>query len=198
MNIVIQQFITQEIMLKCVMTLSSSIVSSYNLYNFILSNTPNEYKIYTDRLRSTDIIDKLKVASSLIRDVIHRHHGQPEQSINDVCEEYKKNIELHCETVDDTYDIITCINNNTIITDIPEPVKDTLVSTIHIINQLNEILERIERNIKQYAMSYTKYFVKLHIHDDVELLMQCDVIFDKRLFLLIQMLNLYKDACLSC
>jgi hypothetical protein len=74
MNIIIPQIVTNEIIFKCVTSLSSTILSSYNFYNFIITNAPNDYQNYQNEITSTDLANKLLVASSLIKDIIKKHH----------------------------------------------------------------------------------------------------------------------------
>ena len=52
MNIIIPQIIAKEIILKCIGSLSSNILSSYNFYYFIISNTSNDYQNYQQEIIS--------------------------------------------------------------------------------------------------------------------------------------------------
>jgi hypothetical protein len=95
---------------------------------------------------------------------------------------------------DEGFDIISHIQNNTIIADVPEPVKISLSSTLEIIDKINGVLEQIHRKIKLYSCSYTKYITKLNIKNEVDNLINLDKIFEKRLGLLLEIVLIYDSV----
>lgn len=196
MNIIIPQLVTNEIIFKCVSSLSSTILSSYNFYNFIVLNAPNDYQNYQNEIISTDLANKLLIASSLIKDIIKKHHFDSKEKdipIEKIIESYKDQIKIEI-LQDEGFDIITHIQNNTIITNVPEPVKISLNSTLEIIDKINGILEQIHSKIKSYSNSYSKYVTKLNIKNEVDKLISLDKIFEKRLGLLMEIVLIYNHV----
>lgn len=196
MNIIIPQIVTNEIIFKCVTSLSSTILSSYNFYNFIITNASNDYLDYQKEITSTDLANKLLIASSLIKDIIKKHHFDSVDKnipIEKIIEAYKEQLKIEI-LEDEGFDIITHIQNNSIIADVPEPVKISLNSTLEIIDKINVVLEQIHTKIKSYSNSYTKYVTKLNIKQEVEKLISLDLVFEKRLRLLFKIVLIYKDV----
>lgn len=197
MNVLIPHLLTQEIIFKCVSSLSTTIISSYNLFNFISTQNISDYQNYQNEITSTDLANKLLIASALIKDIIKKHHFSRETNknipIEKIMDEYKDNLKIQFVS-DDGFDIITHIQNNQLISDVPESVKIALSSTLEIIDRINDILEKIHVKIKTYSNSYVKYVSKLNIKCEVEQLISLDKIFDKRLNLLIQIVKIYIDV----
>lgn len=219
MNVIIPHLISQDIIIKCVSSLSTSILSTYNLYNFITTHSNSDYQNYVAEITSTDIANKLLVASSLIKDIIKRHHefelstqntelnGQnmlvkkdendkKNISVEKIIEMYK--LKLEPDVIDDVnseYNIVTQIQNNNIISNVPEPVKIALNSTLEIIDKINGILNTIHLKIKTHSGSYVKYVSKLNLSHEVNMLIKFDKIFDKRLKLFIDVLKIYPNIC---
>ena len=193
MNLIIPQIVTNEIIFKCVSSLSTTILSSYNFYNFIIMNAPNDYQNYQNEIISTDLANKLLIASSLVKDIIKKHHFDSvdkDVPIERIIESYKDQIKIEI-LQDEGFDIITHIQNNTIIANVPEPVKISLNSTLEIIDKINGVLEKIHFKIKYYSNSYTKYISKLNIKNEVDNLISLDKIFEKRLGLLLEIVLIY-------
>jgi hypothetical protein len=198
MNIILPQLITQDIIIKCVSSLSTSILSSYNLYNLIINNSSlsqSDYQIYQNQIASTDLANKLLVASSIIKDIIKKHHFTTDSNvpIEKIIELYKDELKIDISKEED-FDIITHIQNNNIISNVPEPVKISLNSTIEIIDKINQILNKIHDKIKIYSVSYYKYVSKLNLSSETDELVNLDKIFDKRLGLLLEVLKIYSDV----
>lgn len=201
MEILLSQIITQDIIIKCVSSLSTSIISSYNLYNIITTHhslPQSDYQHYKNKITSTDLANKLLLASSIIKDIVKRHHFTTDSniSIENIVELYKEELKIDIEKYDDEYDdfnIITHIQNNKIISNVPEPVKMSLSSVLEIIEKINSMLLKIHLKIKNHSDSYLKYFSKLNLFDDTNELVELDKIFDKRLGLLLEILKIYPN-----
>lgn len=197
MNIILPQLVTQDIIVKCVSSLTTSILSSYNLYNMIITQSisQTDYQNYQNQITSTDLANKLLLASSIIKDIIKKHHFKTELNIpiEKIIELYKDEIKI--EFVDDEdFDIITHIQNNNIISNVSEPVKISLNSTLEIVDKINFILNKIHNKIKTYSSSYIKYICKLNLSEETEELINLDKIFDKRFGLLLEILKIYSDV----
>ena len=185
--------LSSDIIYYCITSLSTSISSTQNLYNFIInySHTNNDYIVYQNKLINTDIPNKLQVSSLLITDIIKKYHLSDKEDIN-LVEWVEKNCNLNV-IEDDEFSVVSNIKNNNIISDLPKPLKLILQSTLEIITNINETLKMIQNKINQYNISYFSYFYKLNIHDDVnKLVTYCDI-FDKRLTMLFDILKVYNN-----
>ena len=181
MNIIIP-IITHEVVYSCVTSLSSTIISSYNLYNFIVKNTNSDYQNYKNQITATDLSNKLIIVSSLIKDIIEKYHSN--DNIDNIIQlDFPQNEE---------FSVVTHIKKNNIIANLPEPVKISLSSTLEIINEINYILEQIHNKIKNHSNSYSKYNTKLNIKNEVDILINLDCIFEKRINILFEILKIYK------
>lgn len=193
MNIIIPQIIAKKLILKCISSLSSNILLSYNFYYFITSNTSNDYQNYQQEIISTDLANKLLISSSLIKDIIKKYHFDSNInniSIETIIKNYNEQVKIEV-VPDEEFNIISHIQNNSIITNIPEPVKIAIGSTLEIIDKINGILERIHLKIKSHSNSFIKYIKKLDIKNEVEILINYDKIFEKRLNLLFEIIKIY-------
>lgn len=197
MNIILPQLITQDIIIKCVSSLSTSILSSYNLYNIIVSQSTShsDYQNYQNQITSTDLANKLLLASSIIKDIVKRHHFTTDSNmpIEKIIELYKDELGIDVSG-EEGFDMITHIQNNNIISNVPEPVKISLNSTLEIIEKINYVLNKIHNKIKNHSISYLKYVSKLNLIDEINELINYDNIFDKRLGLLLEILKIYSDV----
>ncbi len=197
MNTIIPHLIAHDIIIKCIGSLSNSILSSYNLYNIITTYSNSDFQSYQDEISSTDLANKLLLASSIIKDIIKRHHfvsdKDKELPIEKIIELYKDEIKIEHNEHED-FNIITHIQKNTIISNVPEPVKISLNSTLEIIDKINEILTEIHIKIKTYSNSYIKYVSKLNLSSQINQLISYDNLFDKRLGLLLEVLKIYPDV----
>ena len=193
MNIIIPQIIAKKLILKCIGSLSSNILLSYNFYYFITSNRLNDYQNYQQEIISTDLANKLLISSSLIKDIIKKYHFDSNInniSIETIIKNYNEQVKIEV-VPDEEFNIISHIQNNSIITNIPEPVKIAIGSTLEIIDKINGILEIIHLKIKSHSNSFIKYIKKLDIKNEVEILINYDKIFDKRLNLLFEIIKIY-------
>lgn len=197
MNIIIPHLVTQDIIVKCVSSLTSSIISSYNLYNIIITHSISQsyYQNYQNQITSIDLANKLLLASSIIKDIVKKHHFKTESniSVEKIIELYKDEFKIEFVGEED-FDMITHIQNNNIISDVPEPIKISLNSTLEIIEKINYVLNKIHNKIKTYSHSYVKYVSKLNLSEETGELICLDMIFDKRFCLLLEVLKIYSNV----
>lgn len=189
MNI-IAPIITSEFIFTCISTLSTSISSTHNLYNYVVSysNTTSDYQIYKDKLIITDLSNKLNITNIIIKDIIKKYHLSDYERIEKELEEHILNNNVKIIEEND-FSIITKITNNSF-PNLPEALRVSINSTLEIIIQLYSILENIQSKINYHEISYFKYFYKLNIHDDVSKIIIYNEIFEKRLNLLFEVIKI--------
>lgn len=197
--------ISKNIILHCLTSLTSSILTTHNIYNFIIDHKNNNYQIYKNKLIATDLANKLIVVSSLIRNIIHKYHTVNDNSsfvtdndIDQIISEYKKNDLFETIELDDSnceisaYNFVLYTENNLFKSNIPEPIKLALKSTLEIIDKINNILEQIQKRIVGHSNSYTYYFVKINIENNINEFILLNNIFESRLNLLFNILKIIK------
>jgi hypothetical protein len=191
MNI-IAPMITSEFIFTCITSLSTSISSTHNLYNYVVSysNTTTDYQSYKDKLITTDLSNKLNVTNTIIKDIIKKYHLSDYEEIEKELEEHILNNNVKVIEEND-FNIITKISNNKSFPNLPDAIRVSIYSTLEIIIQLYSILEKIQSKIRSYENSYLKYFYKLNIHDEVSKIIIYNDIFEKRLGLLFEVLKIY-------
>ena len=74
---------------------------------------------------------------------------------------------------------------------LPEPIKISLNSTLDIIEQINQVLHSIHDKIVNYKKSYIKYVSRINVHNELQQIKTLDIIFDKRLKMLLDLLVIY-------
>ena len=194
---VLSPVLSKDLIYYCITSLSTSISSTQNLYNFIInySHTNNDYIVYQNKLINTDLSNKLQVISLLITDIIKKYHFK-DKDINeiDLSELVEKNfnIKINENEIDD-FSVVSSIKNNTLISDLPKPLKMILLSTLEIINHINSVLQKIQDKINYYNTSYFSYFYSLNIHSEVNKLVTYCEIFDRRLTMLFDILKVYNN-----
>ena len=177
MNI-IPIIVSREILISCISTITTSVSSTQNLYNFIVyySNSNVDYKLYQNKLLTTDLSTKLSIINALISDMIRKQHKNEyvetcnNENDESLCSGVNSVIINNKNTIniidDDGFDIITNIDNAKLIENLPKTVKVALHSNIDIINKINQSLTIIQDKIQKHNAAYFSYFYKLNIHDD--------------------------------
>lgn len=193
MNI-IPIIVSRDILITCVSTLTTSISSTQQLYNFIMnySISNNDYKLYQNKLLSADLSTKLSIMNAVIGDIIRKQNIidgiELDSGENSLIINHKNTLNI---IDDDGFDIVTNVDNINLIERLPKTIKVSIHSNIDIINKINQTLNSIQDKIQKYNAAYFSYFYRLNIHDDVEnIILYCDI-FDKRLSMLLDILKLY-------
>ncbi len=88
----------------------------------------------------------------------------------------------------------TMINNNVklvMFTEIPDPIKLALITTLEIINTINAELSKIHKKIMQHQKSYLSYIYSVKIQEEIDQIYTHNDILDKRVDLLFKVINAY-------
>lgn len=193
---VLSPVISKDIIYYCITSLSTSISSTQNLYNFIInySHNNNDYQIYQNKLINADLSNKLQVISLLITDIIKKYYFKDKDNENEINidEWIEKHFNIKVNEIEG-FNVISNLKNNTILCDLPKPLKIILQSTLEIINNINYALQKIQDKINNYNKSYFSYFYTLNIHDDVNRLVTYCEIFDRRMTMLFDILKVYNN-----
>lgn len=181
--------LTKDIILTCISSISSTIVSSHSIFSYIVSysHSNTDFQMYQDKLITTDLANKLLVSSSLINDIIKKYS---DTSLILPDKDSYKLIEFS------DYNIVWT-ELDEVLSKMPIPIRISLQTTLEIINKINELLEIIQNKIKSHYNSYTKFIYNLNIGTEVNKIVIYNEIFEKRLNLLFEVLKLYKHRVLE-
>ena len=199
----VMPFVAYNAIFYCITTLSTSISSTQNIFKFIVEHTDSDYVIWQHQLETTDLHNKLCITSALIKDIIKKH------CIKTLPDKNKQIDELVEELINPKYDLVNetesglgsvteteftmveLVKKTSIDIIVPEPVKIALLSTLEVINKINNILEKIRNKILQHQQSYLKNIIKININDEVNRIINLTNLFNSRLSLLFELLKVY-------
>ena len=176
-------------------------MSSHTVFNYIIGHKEDEFLVLQNELLVSDINNKLVIITSLIKNIFNNNNIT---NIDELIKHYKKPlVELIDIQNDDDLSIVNykelplelCrkpegleVTNLTI----AEPIKIAINSTLDIIEKINEVLYSIHNKILTYKKSYTKYISRINVHNELQQIKTLDIIFDKRLKILLDLLLIYK------
>jgi hypothetical protein len=182
-------YISKDLILYSISSLSSSISATQNIFNFIIDHKDSDYEIYQKQLSRIDLINKLQIVSSLIQDIVTKHNIEKDNIEKDNKEKYndeKDNIENNTD-----YIIVNMLSNNKMNLNIAKPIKISLISTLDIINKINITLEIIQTKIVSHQNSYLRIIKKINLHDEVADIIHYNMILDNRLSIFFNVLKIY-------
>lgn len=186
--------ITNDILMRTVTNITTSIVSTHSLFVWFIDHKNSNYNIYKKELKVTDIHNKLLIISELIKDIIKKYHFL--NGIND--EKDSETIDITIQKfIDDTEkeikkDDFLLINYESkidIFTKIPNSIKLALISVLEIITILNNEISKIHMKIHDHHRRWISYIYSIAIQQEMDTILEHVIIFDKRLNLLFQLLS---------
>lgn len=188
-------FIARDVVFYTITTISTSIISIQNIDKFIVEHKDNDYIIFSSQLEKTDLINKLVITSSIIKNIFIKH-----STIDDKIDFDKifniPSVELITKTTEDKtdfdFDIINNVNYNEIKVEIPEPVKISILSTLETIHNINVIFDLIHKKIIEYNKSYFNFY-KLNITNEIQKINYLNEIFNSRLDMLFKIITIYNE-----
>lgn len=188
-------FIARDVVFYTITTISTSIISIQNIDKFIVEHKDNDYVIFSSQLEKTDLINKLVITSSIIKDIFIKHSSTDNKIDFDKIFNIPS-VELIMKTkVDETdfdFDIINNVNYNEIKVEIPEPVKISILSTLETIHNINIIFDLIHKKIIEYNKSYFNFY-KVNITNEIQKINHLNEIFNSRLDMLFKIITIYNE-----
>jgi hypothetical protein len=179
--------ITGDILLKTIVNITTSIMTTNNLFTWFINHKNNDYNIYKKKIISTDLPNKLIIISSLIKDIIKKNYVKTEDSIDNIIQQFLKDGII--TTNNEDYTIIDYDLKLNIFINIPDPFKLSLLSTLEIINIINIELNNINTKIKKHQKSYLSFFYSVKIENEILNIYEYSQIFEKRIDLLFKIIS---------
>ena len=178
--------ITNDILMRTVTNITTSIVSTHSLFVWFVDYKNSDYNVYKKEINVSDLHNKLLIISALIKDIIKKYYFKKEENIDDI-------IQLFIEK-DITVDNFMLVDYDTklnIFTEIPTYVRLALISTLEIITILNNEILKIHIKIHDHNKKWLSYIYSIKIEQEMNIILEHNIIFEKRLDLLFKILNAY-------
>ena len=204
--------ITNDVLMRTASNITTSIVSTHSLFVWFIDYKNNNYNNYKKELKISDVHNKLLIVSALIKDIIKKYYLKDKEKDKDKDKDKEKDKEKINESIskfiydtekeiikDDfllvNYNINAGINNvltndfNKLFTEIPTSIKLALISVLEIITILNNEISKIHMKIQDHHKRWISYIYTIKIQEEMDIILEHNIIFDKRLSLLFQILH---------
>jgi hypothetical protein len=180
-----------NILFYCITSLSNSIVSTKNVFNFIYEHKDSDYIIYKNELKSIDLIHKINIINELIFDTIKKYI--PEKEKYNKFLEYVNNPIIEIDEINgfDIYSNITINYDVNIIDKIDKPILYSIISISEILQNINNIMNNIKNKIDKHQQIYFKSIISLCLKNEIIQLKFYSNILDMRYKIFIDLLKIY-------
>jgi hypothetical protein len=182
--------LTKDIILS---SISTSVSATTGVIKYLLCYKESELDIFKKELYNTDLCNNLQLVSCIIDDIVKNHN----KNNNDKYEIEKIEIINNDSTLNESCLILHNdykIKKKNIY--LPEPVKQILFTTYEIIEQIKKYLEIIQFKIHDHDNKYLKNWRSINIKDDINNIININLIFEKRMKLLFEVIKIYKNQIL--
>jgi hypothetical protein len=152
-----------------------------------MENNSNDYKNYQLQMEQMDLINKLNITNSLMKDIYKRYAKTKEEQkkLNDVFELTTTSINT---TLINEFELVQCDFEM----DIVEPIQLALHAMMDIMQKINATLDLIAKKINVYNQSYFRGLQKIHISNEINQITHYNELFDKRYQMLVQLMQVYR------
>ena len=180
--------ITNDVLMRTASNITTSILSTHTLFVWFIDYKNNNYNNHKKELKISDVHNKLLIISALIKDIIKRYHFKDEDIDKFICNTEK-------EIIKDDFLLVNYSNNtltndfNQLFTKIPNSIKLALISVLEIITILNNEINKIHMKINDHHKRWISYIYSIKIQEEIDIIIEHNAIFDKRLSLLFQILT---------
>jgi hypothetical protein len=194
MNII--STITNDVLLRTASNITTSILSTHSLFVWFIDYKNTNYTNYKKELKISDIHNKLLIVSALIKDIIKKYYFRDQNKENKEDKDIDQFIhDTEKEIIKDDFLLVNYNNKllttefNKIFTEIPASIKLALISVLEIITILNNEINKIHLKIHDHHKRWISYIYSIKIQEEMDIIIEHNTIFDKRLSLLFQILT---------
>jgi hypothetical protein len=181
--------ITNDIFIRTLTNITTSLISTHSLFVWFVDYKNNDYNIYKKEIKLTDLHNKLLIVSALIKDIIKKYYLKTDENVDFIIQKFVN--ETKDKMTKDNFVLIDYDEKINIFTEIPDCIKLALVSTLEIITILNNEINKIHNKIQAHHKRWISYIYSIKIQQEMDTILEHNIIFDKRLNLLFQILNAY-------
>lgn len=187
--------ITNDVLMRTASNITTSIVSTHSLFVWFIDYKNNNYNNYKKELKIADVHNKLLIVSALVKDIIKKYYFKNKEDNKEDKDIDKFIYDTEKEIIKDDFLLINYNNKilttdfNKIFTEIPSSIKLALISVLEIITILNNEINKIHMKINDHHKRWISYIYSIKIQEEMDIIVEHNVIFDKRLDLLFQILK---------
>lgn len=186
--------ITNDVLMRTASNITTSIVSTHGLFVWFIDYKNNNYNNYKKEIKISDVHNKLLIVSALIKDIIKKYYFEDKEDKED--KDIDKFIyDTEKEIIKDDFLLVNYNNKiltkdfNKIFTKIPVSIKLALISVLEIITILNDEINKIHMKIQDHHKRWIRYIYSIKIQEEMDIIIEHNTIFDKRLSLLFKILS---------
>ena len=178
--------ITNDILMRTVTNITTSIVSTHSLFVWFIDYKNSDYNVYKKEIKVSDLHNKLLIISALIKDIIKKYYFKKEENVDDIIQLFiEKDITV------DNFMLVDYDAKLNVFTEIPTSIRLALISTLEIITILNSEISKIHMKIQDHHKRWLSYVYTIKIEEEMITILEHNIIFEKRLDLLFKILNAY-------
>jgi hypothetical protein len=184
---------TNDILMRTLTNITTSIVSGHSLFVWFIDYKNSNYNIYKNELKVSDLHNKLLIVSALIKDIFQKYYKnvdflEPLQNTLGQKTLGISNEDFEFIEKENNNDHTLLVNN---FSEIPKSIRLALLSTLEIITVLNNEINKIHSKIHDHHKRWISYIYSIKIQEEMDTILEHNQIFDKRLNLLFQILQIH-------
>jgi hypothetical protein len=186
--------ITNDVLMRTASNITTSILSTHSLFVWFIDYKNNNYNNYKKEVKISDVHNKLLIVSALIKDIIKKYYfknkeDKEEKDIDKFIYDTEKEIIKDDFLLVNYNNILLTKDFNKIFTEIPVSIKLALISVLEIITILNNEINKIHMKIHDHHKRWISYIYSIKIQEEMDIIIEHNTIFDKRLNLLFKILS---------
>ena len=183
--------LTKDIILS---SISTSVSATTSVIKYLLCYKESELDIFKKELFNTDLCNNLQIVSCIIDDIVKKHNKNNNNDKYEIEKIEIINNDGHlnesCLILHNDYKV----KKKNIY--LPEPVKQILFTTYEVIEEIKKYLEIIQFKIQNHETKYLKNWRSININNDINNIIKINLIFEKRMKLLFEVIKIYKNQIL--
>jgi len=176
-----------NILFYCITSMSNSIISTKNVFNFIYEHKDSDYVIYKNELKNIDLIYRINIINEIIFDTIQKYI--PDKEKYNIFLKYINN-PIEIDEIDN-YSNITLNYESNIIDKIDKPVLYSIISISEILNNISNVMNNIKNKMMKHEKIYFKSIISLCLKDEISQLKFYNNILEMRYTIFIDVLKIY-------
>ena len=187
----ISTFVTKDIILT---SISTSIKATTGMIGYFLQSKETDLNLFKKELSSSDLCNNLNIILTLIEDIVKKHNKMYPENCVSITEDSTEiilqngNLQESCLVLSDEMKVKKKSIN------LPEPVKKALFSTYEVIEEIKKILQGVHGRVTRHEQKYFKNWRSLSLHKEIKEIKETNMIFEKRIKMLFEIIKIYQNS----
>jgi hypothetical protein len=184
--------LTCNMLFYSISAISTSITSSQNVVRFISENKKTDVMLFKEELEKRDLCNKLLLIESVIKDIL-RKHSKDNDEYESTIQSINNSNNLEVTNTEQGFMLVqlTNKNKNNVLDRIDEPVKNAIIAISIVIQEINEIILKVQTKITNNENSYLNKFIAIHLQNELISIQKYSNILEIRINLLFDILKIY-------